>query len=93
MPVISPPRTPDPLQLPTLRLEQPPQDTAETTRLTQLAELVAQAGPMPDLRTLAPAVRALLPAPAYEVGCGGAHIWIHRALDKQRLALILDQHS
>ncbi|AII50835.1 hypothetical protein [Hymenobacter sp. APR13] len=43
---------------------------------------------MPDLRDLAPAVRALFPPPAYLVGCGGAHIWLHRAGEAQRLAII-----
>ena len=85
--------TPDPLQLPELRLEQPAQDEAEAVRLQQLAELVATAGPLADLRTLAPAVRALLPAPTYEVGCGGTHIWVHRTAEARRLAVILDQLS
>jgi hypothetical protein len=75
----------EPLQL---LLEQPPHDEAEAATLAQLAELVATAGPLPDLRDHAPLVRQLFPEPAYLVGSGSAHIWLHRATDPQRLALI-----
>ena len=56
--------------------------------LAQLAALLATADPLPDLRNFAPHVRQLSPEPAYRVGCGGAHIWLARADDPQRLALI-----
>ena len=49
---------------------------------------MATTDPLPDLRDLAPAIRQLFPEPAYRVGCGGAHIWLARANDPQRLALI-----
>ena len=85
-------RAPDPTlyppQLPELVVHQPPADAAEAARLTQLAELVAASPPLADLRDLAPAVRDLFPLPDYEVGCGGAHVWLHRAAETQRLALI-----
>ena len=75
----------DPLHL---LIEQPPHDAAEAACLAQLTNLVATTDPRPDLRDLAPAVRRLFPEPAYRVGCGGAHIWLARANDPQRLALI-----
>lgn len=73
---------------PRLHLEQPAHDEAEAAQLTRLAQLVATTGLPPDLRDLAPAVRQLFPEPAYLVGCGSSHIWLHRAADPQRLALI-----
>ena len=75
-------------ELPQLLIEQPARDEAEAALLAQLAELLATADPLPDLRDFAPAVRQLFPEPAYLVGCGSAHIWLHRAADPQRLALI-----
>ncbi|MGI4822622.1 MAG: hypothetical protein ACRYFV_15540 [Janthinobacterium lividum] len=77
------------LQTPELRQEQPAHDEAEAARLTELAQLVATAA---SLRDLAPAVRQLFPEPAYAVGCGGSHIWLHRTHDPHRLAFILDPH-
>ena len=77
--------TPDP---PRLHLEQPAHDEAEATQLTMLARLVATTSPLSDVRDLAPAVRQLFPEPAYLIGCGSSHIWLHRAADPQRLALI-----
>jgi hypothetical protein len=56
--------------------------------LAQLDELIADAYLLPDLRDFALQVRQLFPEPAYLVGCGSAHIWLHRAADPQRLALI-----
>lgn len=79
---------PDPAEQPELHIEQPPADDAEAALLRQLTELVSAAGPLPDLRELAPDVRRLFPAPAYEVGCGGAHIWLHRHDETRRLACI-----
>ncbi|TDN39274.1 hypothetical protein E4631_15615 [Hymenobacter sp. UV11] len=81
------------LQLPELRQEQPARDEAEAARLTQLAQLMTTTAPLPDLRDLAPAVRQLFPEPTYEVGCGGSHIWLHRADDPRRLACILDHYQ
>ena len=73
---------------PQLLFEQPAHDEAEAAQLVQLAELLAVADPLPDLRDFAPQVRHLFPAPTYLVGCGSAHIWLHRAADPNRLALI-----
>ena len=78
--------TPD---LPQLLIEQPPHDEAEAAQLARLTELLATTDPLPDdLRNMAPAVRQLFPEPAYLVGCGSSHIWLHRATDPHRLALI-----
>ncbi|GAB2777776.1 hypothetical protein HNQ93_001747 [Hymenobacter luteus] len=71
-----------------LRIELPPLSDAEARQLEQLAHLLATTDTPPDLRDLAPAVRHLFPTPAYQVGCGGAHIWLHRTADHQRLAII-----
>ncbi|MBD2722597.1 hypothetical protein [Hymenobacter armeniacus] len=71
-----------------LLIEQPPHDEAEAATLSHLVELVATAVPLPDLRDLAPAIRQLFPEPTYLVGCGSAHIWLHRAAASQRLAII-----
>jgi hypothetical protein len=76
------------IELPQLTLEQPARDEAEAAMLAQLAEFLANADPLPDLRDFAPKVRQLFPEPAYLVGCGSAHIWLHRAADPNRLALI-----
>ena len=78
----------NPADPPQLLIEQPPHDEAEAASLAQLTDLVATTDPLPDLRDLAPAIRQLFPEPAYLVGCGGAHIWLARADDPQRLALI-----
>ena len=77
--------TPD---FPRLSLEQASRDQDEAALLAQLAELLATTEPMPDLRDLAPAVRRLFPEPDYFVGCGSSHIWLRRATDPHRLALI-----
>ena len=77
------------LDLPQLLIEQPAHNDAEAAQLAQLTELLATTDPLPDdLRNLAPQVRQLFPEPTYLVGCGSSHIWLHRAADKQRLALI-----
>jgi hypothetical protein len=81
------------LQLPELRQEQIPNSPAEAARLTELAQLLAITAPLADLRDLAPAVRQLFPEPAYLVGCGGSHIWLHRAAEAGRLACIIDHHQ
>ncbi|HEX8425706.1 hypothetical protein [Hymenobacter sp.] len=79
---------PCPTESPQLLIELLPIDEAEASRLDQLAYLLDTTEPLRDLRDLAPAVRNLFPAPAYEVGCGSAHIWLLRTTDHQRLALI-----
>ncbi|GAA4368899.1 hypothetical protein GCM10023185_42060 [Hymenobacter saemangeumensis] len=71
-----------------LLIEQSAHDEAEAAQLTRLTELVATAAQLPGLRDLAPAVRHHFPEPTYLVGCGSAHIWLHRAGDAHRLALI-----
>ncbi|UOQ81011.1 hypothetical protein [Hymenobacter sp. 5414T-23] len=76
------------LQVPQLVVHQPSLDETEAAQFTRLAHLIENAEPLPDLRDLAPAVRELFPPPAYLVGCGGAHIWLHRHNDTQRLAFI-----
>ncbi|MET4104780.1 hypothetical protein [Hymenobacter sp. UYP22] len=76
------------LEVPQLVIHQPARDEAEAVQLAALARLVEAAEPLPDLRDLAPAVRELFPAPAYEVGCGGAHVWLHRQGESRRLAFI-----
>ena len=81
------------LQLPELRQEQAPKSPDEAARLLELAQLLATTAPLPDVRDLAPAVRRLFPEPAYQVGCGGSHIWLHRAEGTGRLACIIDQHQ
>ena len=75
-------------ELPQLTLEQSASNDAEAALLAQLAELLTDAYLLPDLRDLAPQVRQLFPEPAYLVGCGSSHIWLHRAANPQRLALI-----
>ncbi|MBW3127274.1 hypothetical protein [Hymenobacter profundi] len=79
---------PDPSESPQLRIEQAPQDDTEAAQLAQLAHLLYTTDAPPDVRDLAPAVRELFPEPAYQVGCGSSHIWLHRTADHQRLALI-----
>ena len=81
------------LQLPELRQELTPNSPDEAARLTELAQLVTTTAPLPDVCDLAPTVRKLFPEPAYQVGCGGSHIWLHRADEGQRLACILDRHQ
>ena len=81
------------LQLPELRQELPASSPEDAARLAELAQLLAATAPLPDVRDLAPAVRQLFPEPAYEVGCGGSHIWLHRADESQRLACVLDRYQ
>ena len=81
------------METPELRQEQPAADAAEAARLTELAQLLATTAQLPDLRDLAPQVRELFPEPDYHVGCGGSHIWLHRADESARLACILDANQ
>ena len=73
---------------PQLLIEQPARNKAEGLCLRRLARLLPSATALPDVRDLAPAVRQLFPEPAYLVGCGSSHIWLHRVDDAQRLAII-----
>ena len=75
-------------ELPQLSIEQQPHDEAEAASLAHLTELLANAALQDDLRDLAPTVRQLFPEPAYLVGCGSSHIWLHRTSDPHRLAII-----
>ena len=77
--------TPD---LPEVVIEQPARDETEAAQLAQLTELIINTNPFPDLRDFAPQVRQLFPEPAYQVGCGSSHIWLHRAAELNRLVLI-----
>ena len=77
--------TPD---LPEVLIEQPARDETEAAQLAQLTELLITTDLLPDLCDFAPQMRQLFPAPAYLVGCGSSHIWLHRATDPHRLALI-----
>ena len=76
------------MQPPKLAVEQAPRDEAEAANLANLTQLVTESDPLADVRDLALGVRALFPEPAYLVGCGSAHIWLHRAADPNRLALV-----
>ena len=73
---------------PQLLVELPARSKAEAALLRRLVRLLALAAPLPDVRDLAPAVRRLFPEPAYRVGCGSSHIWLHHAGDDNRLAII-----
>ncbi|MGY3090823.1 hypothetical protein ACVWYF_003884 [Hymenobacter sp. UYAg731] len=75
-------------ELPQLFIEQQPHDETEACLLAQLTELLTNAAPQDDLRDLAPKVRQFFPEPAYLVGCGSSHIWLHRTSDPNRLAII-----
>jgi hypothetical protein len=69
-------------------LEQAPLDEAESVLLKHLAHIVDTAELLTDLRDLAPTIRKFFPEPAYLVGSGSSHIWIHRRNDLQRLVCI-----
>jgi hypothetical protein len=79
-------------QQPLLTIELPPHDQPEQTRLRQVQALVQQHGACTDLTHLAAPVRQLL-GEAYAVGSGAAHVWIMRTTDRERLAIIADQHT
>lgn len=82
----------EPNQQPLLTIELPPRDQPEQARLRLVLALVQQHGACTDLTHLAAPVRQLLGA-AYAVGSGAAHVWIMRASDRERLAIIADQHT
>jgi hypothetical protein len=73
-----------------LAIELQPADAAEQRRLQALRRHVLAHTHTTDLRGLAGAVKKLLGA-GYEVGCGSAHIWILRAGETVRLAIVADR--
>ncbi|GAA4382055.1 hypothetical protein [Hymenobacter koreensis] len=77
-----------PDHFPRLLIEQPAHDEAEAAQLTELAQLLDATDAPTDVRDLAPTVRGLFPEPVYLVGCGSSHVWLHRATDPHRLAII-----
>lgn len=79
-----------PAQQAYLAVECAPADTAEKRRLGQVRRYVLAHAHTQDLRELAGAVKELL-GPAYEVGCGSAHIWVKRSGNLERLAIIADR--
>ena len=79
-----------PAQQAYLAVELPPASAAEKRCLAQVRRYVLAHAHTPDLRELAGAVKKLLGA-AYDVGCGSAHIWVKRAGDPERLAIIADR--
>ncbi|GAB3840587.1 hypothetical protein [Hymenobacter jeollabukensis] len=80
---------PFPPQQAYLAIELKPVDAAERHRLQALRQHVQAHTHTTDLRGLAGAVKKLLGA-GYEVGCGSSHIWILRAGDTARLAIVAD---
>ncbi|MCC3160178.1 hypothetical protein LJ737_23280 [Hymenobacter sp. 15J16-1T3B] len=81
---------PFPPQQAYLAIEQQPVNAAEQRRLLALRRHVQAHTHTTDLRGLAGAVKKLL-GPGYEVGCGSAHIWVQRAGEQQRLAVVADR--
>lgn len=81
---------PFPPQQAYLAIEQQPADAAEKRRLETVRRHVLAHTHTTDLRGLAGAVKRLLDA-GYEVGCGSAHIWVLRAGEQQRLAIVADR--
>jgi hypothetical protein len=81
---------PFPPQQAYLAIEQKPADAAEKRRLEALRRHVQAHTHTTDLRGLAGAVKKLL-GPGYEVGCGSAHVWVLRAGQSERLAIVADR--
>lgn len=79
-----------PAQQAYLAIELPPVSAAEKRHLAQVRRHVLAHTHTPDLRELAGAVKKLLGA-TYEVGCGSAHVWVKRAGEAERLAIIADR--
>ncbi|MBC6700203.1 hypothetical protein [Hymenobacter sp. BT190] len=73
-----------------LAIELKPIDATERRRLQALRKYVLAHTHTTDLRGLAGAVKKLL-STGYEVGCGSTHIWIKRAGDTARLAIVADR--
>ena len=84
------PSNPFPPQQAYLAIELPPADGAEKRRLLALRRHVQAHTHTTDLRGLAGAVKKFL-GPGYEVGCSSAHIWVLRAGEAQRLAIVADR--
>ncbi|RAK62395.1 hypothetical protein [Hymenobacter edaphi] len=81
---------PFPPQQAYLAIEVKPVDAAEKRRLEALRRHVQAHTHTADLRGLAGAVKKLLGA-SYDVGCGSVHIWVKRAGEAQRLAIVADR--
>lgn len=79
-------------QLAYLAVEQQPADSAEAQCLEQLRQLIEAAPDTADLRGFAEAARQLL-SPGYQVHCGSSHIWIKRADQPGRLAIVADRYT
>ena len=79
-----------PAQQAYLAIELSPTSAAEKRHLAQVRRHVLAHTHTPDLRELAGAVKKLLGS-AYEVGCGSAHVWVKRAGEPERLAIIADR--
>ncbi|TGE22605.1 hypothetical protein [Hymenobacter metallicola] len=79
-----------------LAIEQQPQDKAEKQLLEQARRYVQAHSHQNDLRDLAGPIRKLM-GNAYQVGCGGSHIWIKRTpadagpRSPERLAVVADR--
>lgn len=79
-----------------LAIDQKPRDKAEKRLLEQARAYVQAHTHQADLRDLAPALRELMGV-GYQVGSGGAHIWIKRAQGEgdpaapERLAIVADR--
>lgn len=86
----TPPADPFPPQQAYLAIEQKPADATEKRRMEALRRHVQAHTHTTDLRGLAGAVKKLLGA-GYEVGCGSTHIWVKRAGDTERLAIVADR--
>ncbi|MBF9144485.1 hypothetical protein [Hymenobacter properus] len=84
------PSNPFPPQQAYLAIELQPADGAEKRRLLALRRHVQAHTHTTDLRGLTGAVKKFL-GPGYEVGCGSAHIWVQRAGEPQRLAIVADR--
>lgn len=94
-----PPTTQHPLnspvfapQLAYLAVEQQPADATEAQRLEQLRQLIEAATDTADLRGFAGAARKLLGS-GYQVHCGSSHVWIKRADQPERLAIVADRYT
>ena len=81
---------PFPPQQAYLAIELQPSDAAEKRRLVALRRHVQAHTHTTDLRELAGAVKKLLGA-GYDVGRGSAHIWVLRAGETTRLAIVADR--
>jgi len=85
-----------PTQQAYLAVEQKPRDEHENRLIEQVRQYVQAHSYQADLRELAPIVQLLL-GTTYQVGSGGAHVWIVRRPEEgkqrpaERLAIVADQ--